>query len=263
MFPKIEISVAMVGLTGEGDRAASRQVIERLGGMSTLGVRGVQIDGTRAGLRARELDRSARRDLAAMLRRLQIACSGLDVFVPSEHFASAATVDRAVASVVGAIELAAELRTLGAGGETSVSVVLPKDAGADVLRAIESAGEREGVRVADCAWRMRETESAVIGAVVGVGIDPAAVLSAGESPAKLAARLGVRVVSARLSDVVKGVGAVRCAPGAKDGTLEMAAYHATLGVIGYRGMAVLDLRGVLDPAARIRGVVERWGGGPA
>lgn len=270
MFQAVDLSVAMVGLPSEPGAAGSRALIERIGAMGRIGVRGVQIDATRSGLRAREMDRSARRDLAALMRRLQIACSGLDVFVPSEHFLDAQTQDRAVASVVGAIELAAELRGLGAVGaagvgaaELSVSVLLPRELPMDVAGMIESAADREGVRVADHCLPLRETkagEQSRASEVIGVGIDPAALLSAGESPAKAAARLGGRVVLARVSDVLRGVAGVRCVPGASAGSLEVEAYRATLGVIGYRGLAVLDLRGVSGGLENVEEAVKRWRG---
>lgn len=265
----------MVGLNSEPGSAGSRQLIERIGELARgdslragqassgrpapTGLRGVHIDATRSGLRARDLDRSGRRDLAAMLRRLELACSGVDVFVPGEHLVHKDTADRAVASVVGAIELAADLRSLGAGaGEMVVCVALPREIGADVLSAIQSASERSGVRVADCAWPMREGAEALGEVGIGVGIDPAAVLSAGEAPERVAARAGSRLVLARVSDIRRGLVGVRCMPGSREGSLDVEAYATTLSVIGYRGMAVLDVRGVNGATAALPHTVERW-----
>src|SRR5688572_21716696 len=101
LMPSLSIA-GVVEPVGEGARA----LIEWAAG---LGYRAVQLDGTMAGLRARELDRSGRRDLAALLRRLELGYSGLDLWVPEAHFVDGAQQDRAVAAVVAGLELSAEL----------------------------------------------------------------------------------------------------------------------------------------------------------
>ena len=64
---------------GEQPRAA-------LARLSKLGFRHVQLDATQPGLRPRELDRSARRHLAATLRRPEDSPIGVDLWVPASHF---------------------------------------------------------------------------------------------------------------------------------------------------------------------------------
>ena len=95
-----------------------------LAAASRLGFRAVTISAARAGLRPRELDRSARRGLAAELRRLELHCTGIDLFLPREHYQRSEHVDRAIAAATGAIELADDL------GADSVFLRLPPaDAG--------------------------------------------------------------------------------------------------------------------------------------
>ena len=74
------LSLSLAGLTPrEGVAMEPRAAIEWAAG---LGYRAVQLDGAAAGVRARDLDRSGRRDLAALLRRLQLGFSGLDLWIP-------------------------------------------------------------------------------------------------------------------------------------------------------------------------------------
>src|SRR5262245_10456016 len=115
------VSLALVGLEIGGDDPAAK-LRAQLTLARTAGCRAVQLNGAAAGLRARELDRSARRDLAATLKRAEVGFSGVDLFVPPEHFGAMAHQDRAVSAVVGAVELAAEISGLIGGGGRVVAV---------------------------------------------------------------------------------------------------------------------------------------------
>lgn len=107
------------------------------------------LDTTDPALRPRNLDRPARRELAATLGRLELACGGVDLPIPAEHFESPGTVDRAVAAVLGAVGLLSELRSLGAASaEPIVCVAIGAGAGGDVLGALEDGAGREGVTIA-------------------------------------------------------------------------------------------------------------------
>lgn len=234
-----------------------RTMVEWVAG---AGARGVQIDATMAGVRPRELDRSGRRDLASLLRRVELVCTGVDVFVPPEHFASPQHADRAVSSVLGAIEMAADLAALSSGSIVTrlsraagaVSLTLPDKTPPDVLAAIAAHASTCGVSVANFAWPIAEESG---DGTIGVGLDPATAMAAGEDPIALAARLGKRLAGARLSDLAKGVGAGRVAPG--EGRLDVGAYMVTLATTGYTGAAVLDLHGLRTPGRAIADVVER------
>ena len=111
-------------------------VREQVAWLASLGARAVTLD---AGvLRARDLDRSARRDVASMLRRAQLALAGVDAWVPPEHVGRAETAARAIAAVVGACELASELAPLvGGGSRAVVSIMLPGEGAGDGGMAIE------------------------------------------------------------------------------------------------------------------------------
>lgn len=236
------------------------------------GFRAVQLNAAQPGIRPRELDRSGRRDLAAFLRRSDMACAGLDLWIPPEHFKDSTRADRAVEAVVGAVELAWELAGLAGGGKRavgsveipSVCLTLPADCPSDVLSAIEGVAMRCGVRIADHAWPMRGGGESGGGGTtpwIGVGIDPATVLGVGEDPGALVARLGDQVAAARLSDVAAaGPTAGRVAPGSGQGRLDVLAYGVSLAAAGYEGWVVLDLRGVSDQAAAAVIAREAWEG---
>ena len=59
---------------------AAAAALERL---AAAGVRRVQLSASQVTLRPRELDRSGRRDLLILLRRLELSAGGLDAWVPT------------------------------------------------------------------------------------------------------------------------------------------------------------------------------------
>ncbi len=85
---------------------------DRIEAARRLGCRAVHLDAML--LKPRDLDRSARRDLAAYLRRAELAVTGWDLIIPAAHWADPARVDRAVAATLAAIDLADEIRRLWA-----------------------------------------------------------------------------------------------------------------------------------------------------
>lgn len=230
----------------------------------------VQLDAAAAGLRPRELDRSARRDLAATLRRLSLACSGLDLFIPSSHFSDPAQTDRAVSAVFDAIELAADLCTAGAvpaGVTPAVAVAFPPsnravaassvaapttptstpppDAGlAGILAELAARAQSRHVALCDCSYP--PTAPAPGLDEPSIGLDPAALLAAGANPVSSAAAglTSGRLRHARLSDLAA---AGRVAVGA--GRLDVASYFAVLSTSSRPLIPVLDLRHVRDQAA--------------
>ncbi|MCE7975432.1 MAG: hypothetical protein DYG92_14100 [Leptolyngbya sp. PLA1] len=215
-----------LGLCGLGEAKAA------LRGAAELGYRAVQLDGAAPGMRARELDRSGRRDLAAMMRRLGLGLAGVDLWVPTEHFAPGPHTERAVHAVICALELVGELATM-AGGRAVVSVSMGAGAAADAKVALREAEERAGARLADHQWPPA--------AGCGVGIDPAAVMLAGGEPATEVLRLAEAPAAARLSDL----GPVGRVPAGR-GKLDVMGYEVALVTRGYVSPVVLDVRGLAD-----------------
>lgn len=254
MLPTLHLCVSLAGLSAEAPAAPidPRRLIEWT---ATRGARGVRLDASVKGFRARELDRSARRHLASLLKRLELRFAGVDLWIPSEHFHDPARADRAVSAVAATLELCGDLATLtdnGAG--RSVSIALPKDSD-EAGRSLAQTAERAGVRIADHG-EGAETRAAP-GGWIGVGLDPAVLLARAIDPVAEVSRLlgasGSRLVSARLSDT-DGIG--RVTPG--QGRLDVMAYAAALATHAGSGEMVLDLRGVRDQERAIADAIEAW-----
>ena len=242
------LAISLAGLDAAPD---PRSLIERV---AAYGFRAIALDATLPGLRPRELDRSARRELGALLRRLELRCVGLDLWVPPRHFTDPAHTDRALEAVAAACTLAADLSALAQRGGTDaiVSVALPDECPAPVRLAIEESASRVGARVADHAWPPSES-AADPENPVGIGLDPATLLLRDEDPASAASKYASRIVRARLSD---SDGSARVAPG--QGRLDTDAYAIALATGGISAEVLLDLRGVRRQEASARAALALW-----
>ena len=239
MFPSPPRSLSLAGFVPAVDAPwgeSARDVIEWAG---ARGVRRIHLDATCQGIRPRELDRSARRDVASLLRRLRLGLGGIEAWIPPDHFADARHVDRALAAAVGACQLAGELASLGACDQRpAVSLHLSSATSPAVRRSLAAAADAAGVIVADHQWP--PSESMMPGSPIGVGFDPAAVLMAGESdPCRALAGIGRSVVSVRLSDL-SSLG--RVPPG--EGRLDVLAYEVAVTTSVPGACLVVDSRGI-------------------
>lgn len=249
-MPELSISISGL-LSADGAPWTVRREVDPRQAIAFVAshTRHIQLDATLAGIRPRELDRSARRDLAALLRRLDLTLSGLDLWIPPEHFMDPARQGRAIEAAIAAIELAAELGPLvGGASRAAISMTLPDAIAPETQAALVAAAQHQGVRIAD--HRLGATAT---GPSIGVGLDPAAALLAGLDPAAVAAKLGRSLTAARLSDATT---ITRCLPGDPGARLDLLALRATLDVIGYSHAIVADLRGLpLDAQTR---AAARW-----
>ncbi len=256
MLTAPELSMSSAGLDEPGSLPAGGGG-ERTRGLisfaSASGYRWVQLDGTLAGVRARELDRSGRRDLGATLRRAEVGLSGIDLWIPPAHFEDRATSDRATGATVQALELAGELARLADAGHALVAVELGAQTPDDVRAALGAAAMGAGALLVDCAAGAieRSTEGIV------VGIDPASVLAGGQSPAKLVTEASTAgaLGQVRLSD---WSGASRCRAGASDGRLELTALFGAVVAASVVSPVVVDLRGVSSWRQDASAVREAW-----
>jgi hypothetical protein len=234
----------------------SRRAMNRL---HEMGFRFVQLSAMQPGVKPRELDRSARRDLLATMRRHELEPSGIDLWIPSEHFIEPQRVDRALAAAAAAVEMAADL------GRVPVSMTLPAPMESevqgrvsplelqDVIQSLRSKAERHGVPVADHAVPVSERKH---GAFFGIGIDPAAWLAGNENPAKVVTSHGSSLLSARLADLTTS--GMRSPPGEQNGQLEIVEYAIALGIAGYARPVVLDARQWNAPWQGLDAVQEFW-----
>jgi hypothetical protein len=220
------------------------------------GFRALHLDAAAPGMRARDLGRSARRDVASLIRRSEMVSSGADLWIPSEHFVDAARIDRAVAAVLGAIELVSDLdRLLGGNGDGRVlCLALPKDVDASVISTVTGKAVDCGARIADFG-----AAGSVTPDVIGPGFDPAAHLLANPGATlgkeRGLIKLPASLISARLSDAGP-LG--RVVPGSPGGRLDLLGYGVTLSTSGYRGHVALDVRGLPDQLTATRAAQDIW-----
>lgn len=238
------------------------------------GFRAVRLDATAPGMRPRELGRSARRDLAAALRRRELRFAGLDFRIPTEHFEDPAHIGRALDAALAAVEFAAEIAGLTDAGGAVLCLSFPAQGADSALAHLAATADASGVDLADHAHPPREARSDAPPRLL-LGLDPAAVLQAGDDPASAAARAGGRLAAASLSDMGP---AGRCAPIVpasllpspgvalvRRGRLDLGAYLVALAAAGHDRPLVLDLRAVSDAEPVARAFAGAWrnaGGGP-
>ncbi|MBL0870410.1 MAG: sugar phosphate isomerase/epimerase [Phycisphaerales bacterium] len=281
-LPLPPLALAMLGLElptpSIGDLDPASKLRAALSFTRAGGVGAVQLNAAEPGFRPRDLDRSARRELAALLRRSNLGLSGLDLFIPPEHFAMPGFQDRAVTAALAAIELLADLRSLvcasGSLNEShaklaALSLMLPAQTDRVIIDQLAAASEKCSVRIADHHWAPPSTDTSqsprITHEIIAPGLDPAAILMAGGDPIAQAAKLARTLASARLCDVSavgrRAVSAANNTPFSTalgSGRLDVHAYAATLSACGYRGPVVIDLRQVNDPHRGLKQAVESW-----
>lgn len=214
-----------------------------------MGFRYVQLSATQSGLRPRELGRSARRDLLVQMRRLEMQISGIDLWIPPEHFLDPAHVDRAVDAVLATLQLAGDL------GRCPVSLELPRPVDdptlESVIEAIAEQALRVGVQVADHAGPDAPPDH------FGIGIDPAARLGRNEDPAQAVTANAERLVSARLCDLLTSSmrGPIGEGQGAR---LDVLSYRVALSASGYDRPVVVDARQWSQPWPGLAQTARTW-----
>jgi sugar phosphate isomerase/epimerase len=210
--------------------------------VAAMGFRAVQLSATHPGLRPRELDKTARRDLLAALRRRGLTPSGLDAWIPSDDFLDPQKVDRAVSALNAAIDLAADL------GRAPLSIIGPDDA--SPMRSIIDGAQRQGVELADHRFPLAKLDS------VGAGIDPATWLSHGADPASGVMESASRLVCARLCDLLQT--GLRGSIGEPNGRLDVQKYRIALSVSGYSRPVVVDARQWSNTWAGLTQTQHHW-----
>ncbi|MFM9959534.1 MAG: hypothetical protein ACKVZJ_15870 [Phycisphaerales bacterium] len=253
LFDKSRLSLALAGWRAPLP-ASLRPQIEWA---TSSGLRCLTLNAAAADCRPRDLGRSARRDIAALVRRSSMSIAGVDLWLPPEHLTDPAHADRALAALLDAVDLAADFEELSGGAEDSsavLSTALPDDAPSSLLSALRERALARSVRLADHRWPAPKAES--IEPPLLIGLDPARMfISEGPKadPAAAASRLGPLIASARLSDANS---AGCCAVGALGTRLDVMAYLVALSTAGYRGPLVVDVRAVEGQERAIRAAVR-------
>lgn len=209
-----------------------------LGWLARAGAKAAALDATHPELRPRSLDRSARRDLAATLRRAQLALAGIDIFVPAAHLAEPATADRALAAILRAIELAGELRDTGASHVPVVAFDLPDEPVPGAVASIASAAERAGVVAVTLTGKHTPLRKALdLDALADTGASSAAVVGALTGPDLAQVRWGGPRPERRI---------------------DLLSVHAALAVRTPPVGVVVDLSRAADPAQALPAALAAW-----
>ena len=236
-------------------RSADGRVVSAVTQLARCGFKAVQLDATLSGIRPRDLDRRARRDLLAVLNRQSVQLAGIDLFVPRTHFEQSQYIDRAITATLNSIELAADL------GRIPLSVALPvEQLDQDVKDTLIKAADGRGVRLAVHAEDQLDALQVWVDEVdlfcLGVAIDPAALLSQSQDPVTVVQNLGNRLAVARLRDW-SGEGIGSCPVGR--GELDMTRYRVVLDLApGRVGPVVLDLRGQDNVITSAAVAMQAW-----
>jgi len=222
---------------------------EALAWASAAGYPEVQLSVVDSELKPREFGASARRDLAATLSRLELACSGIDMFLPPAHLADPTLVSRAVDAVVAAIEFAADL------GRAPVTVPIAADAPSEVASALAAAAERAGVELLLPTLRVEDAVRLV--SPQFASIDCAAVLGAGGAPDQLVLALGRKVGGIRLVDLLRsGLRGPILEP--RESRLDALALRVALDAAGFQRAPVIDARQWTNPRRGLEASLARW-----
>lgn len=190
--------ISIAGLVPDAGKPWGLSPREAMEWCARMGARGVVLDGARDGIRARQLDSSARRSVVSLLRRLDLRFRGIDLWIPPNDFWSPSSSNRAIDAACAALELCADLHRLC--GERSiapaVNLTLPPVEGdatatastSAARAAIAAAAARVGACIADFG-QGGTTMVAEADAPMGAGLDPVTLLSGGHDPAHALASL--------------------------------------------------------------------------
>ena len=215
--------------------------------VSAAGYQAISLDAAHPELRPRHLDRSARRDLAGLLRRLELKLETIDLWINPDDFNNPARSDRALAAAIDAIAFAAELTPLVDPSTPVLAMTLPNtDARAELLAAAAAVG----VFIADFAPRSPETIADMPDSSPHMlGIDPAAHFLRGGTMSSLESLIFSakdRIANARLTDAAN---AARVLP--SNGSLDPLRYAIALHTSAHVGRLTVDTRGLPDPIAAL------------
>jgi sugar phosphate isomerase/epimerase len=232
-----------------------KRAVERLRGGEC---RMAQLSAALPGLRPRELDQRARRDVLGLLSRNGLALSGLDLMIPHRDWSDVSTQQRAIDAVGSAVKLAGDF------GRVPLSLSLPIAALTDAMRrelltcadgcgvmlAIHAEGELDAL----LAWLDAEDQP-----MLKAAVDPAALLAGGEGPADAVIRLAKHLRVARLDDFSRTsltAAGGRCPLG--EGDLNLLNYRAALSTITKLQSLLIELRDLPDPVSALQTALDVW-----
>jgi sugar phosphate isomerase/epimerase len=273
-LPPLAVSLCDIGPTTSAASPRAR-LLDQLSAVRATGITLAVLDARAPGLRPRELDQSARRDIAALAKRAGLQLVGLDLWIPPHHWTDPAHAQRALDAAQAAVELAAQLaRHTGATAEPVLTIELPDHDShrcAPTIAALAQLHALHGVTIADVGpalWSQPSADPAQPDAEspapappgVVLSVDPASEILAGRKLRPQTQRAG----AARLTDATS---TGRVEPG--QGRLDLLAYAADLATrppdraipfvtLDVRGLAPAANTTAASHAALLARVAQRW-----
>lgn len=231
--------IARVGISPEGKK--------------TGGIVGVQLSAALKGIRPRELDTSARKDLRALMVRRGMMVSGIDLLIPDEDWVDSGKVDRALSAVNAAHVLAGDM------GRVPLVINLPVGEVAEEIKE-ELVALADGrsvplvVQVGEQAAELLAWVKQVDHPMVGVAVDPARQLQMKKNVVGTVSEFGDYLMVGRADDV--GSDGMRCTLG--NGRLDVLAYQVSLSQCSKLKSVVMELRELSDPIASMHDGHGAW-----
>ena len=220
-----------------------------------LGFRGVTLSAAQLGTRPRELDRSERRGLIAELKRLELNCDSVDLFIPPEHFTVPDTMDRAIHAVRDALDLASDLAA------SALFLRLPPESldetPSEAIGALMGFADSSRVRLADVGLGGRALNALESGAPIsiGIGIDTASWLADGRDPLEGLILHGGLVGGVRLVGLDETGSRV---PPASEARINLEAWRQAFEIDAHGASLVIDARGWRDPLEGVARALRSW-----
>ena len=224
---------------------------------SRLGFRAVTLSAAQTGTRPRELDRSERRGLISELKRLELSCDSIDLFIPPEHFTNPETMDRAIHAVRDALDLSSDL------GARTLFLRLPHEPldspPLEATQALMEFANSSRVRLADIGLGGRSLSAIESGAPIsiGIGIDTAAWLADGRDPLEGLILHGGLVCGVRLVGLDET--GSRVSP-SRHSRIDMHAWRRAFEINAHGASIVIDARGWRDPLEGVTHALQAWQG---
>jgi len=222
---------------------------------SRLGFRAVTLSAAQIGTRPRELDRSERRGLISELKRLELTCDSIDLFIPPEHFTNAETMDRAIHAVRDALDLGTDL------GASTLFLRLPHEPidspAIEATQALMEFANSSRVRLADIGLGGRALRAIEGGAPIsiGIGIDTASWLADGRDPLEGLILHGGLVCGVRLVGLDET--GSRVSPSLHS-RIDMHAWRQAFEINVHGASIVIDARGWRDPLEGVTQALQAW-----
>lgn len=224
---------------------------EALEWASAVGFRGIQFSASDPETRPRGLSQSARRDLQATLQRLELMCSGIDLFLPVAHLSDPAHMSRAFDAILSAIELCAVL------GRVPLTLPIASPDETPLRAEIAAVASHAGVSI--LVGSPPAGQASGVSPPFAVSVDCASVLAAAGDPAMLLARLGRDLGGVRLVDLLRsGLRGPIGEP--RESRLDIIGVQAALDAAAFTGLLVADARQWASPRAGLEATLERWSG---